>query len=66
MNLVSKLCSVSITAVDPLNLSIRKKGKDQESILSSTTPATGHRKRGTKHKKTSHTREPRGQSFPIV
>ena len=41
------------------NLISKKEGKDQESILSSTTPDPGVKK----HNKTSHTREPRGQPF---
>ena len=44
---------------------IKEAGKDQESIQSSTTHDTGHGMvRWHKHKKTSHTRELRGQHFP--
>ena len=43
----------------------KEEGKDQESIQSSTTPDPGYRiGKWQKHKKTSHTREPRGQPFP--
>ena len=39
--------------------------KDQESIESKTTPELGHHVgKWQKHKKTSHAREPGGQSFP--
>ena len=42
-------------------------GKDQESIQSSTAPDPGHHMvKWQKHKKTSHTRERRGQSFPSL
>ena len=42
----------------------KKEGKDQESIQSSTTPDPGHHiGEWQKHKKTSHTWEPRGQPF---
>ena len=38
----------------------KKEGKDQESIQSSTTPDPGHKQgKVTKHKKTSHTRQPK-------
>ena len=44
---------------------MQSKGKDQESIQSSTTPDQGHHMgKWQKHKKTQHTREPRGQPFP--
>ena len=40
----------------------KEEGKDQESIESNTTPDTGHTKgKRQKHKKPSHTGEPRGQ-----
>ena len=40
-------------------------GKDQESVQSSTTPDQGnHMGKWQKHKKTSYTRQPRGQPFP--
>ena len=43
----------------------KKEGKDQESIQSSTTHDSGnHTGKRQKHKKTSLTREPRGQPFP--
>ena len=52
------------------HLQIKKEGKDQESILSSTTPDPGHRIgkwQNTRKRriKTSHKRETRGQPFPI-
>ena len=43
----------------------KEEGKDQASIQSSTTPNPEHRMgKCQKHKKTSRTREPRGQPFP--
>ena len=43
----------------------KEEGKDQENIQSNTTPGPGHHmEKCQKHKKTSHTREPRGHSFP--
>ena len=44
-----------------------KEGKGQESIQSSTAHDPGHGMlmEGDKNKETSHTREPRGQPFPI-
>ena len=42
-----------------------EEGKDRELIQSSITPDTGHHMgKSQKHKKTQHTREPRGQPFP--
>ena len=41
-----------------------KQGKDQGSIQSSTTPDPRyHKRKRQKHRKTSHTREPKGQPF---
>ena len=43
----------------------KEDGKDQEQIQSSTTLDPGHRMgKCQKHKKTLHTREPRGKTFP--
>ena len=42
----------------------KEEGKDWELIQSSTTPDDRHHMGVTKHKQTSHTREPRGQPFP--
>ena len=43
----------------------KEEGKDQESIQPSTTSDwRNHMRKWQKHKKTSHTREPRGQPFP--
>ena len=45
--------------------SLLSKEEDQESIQSSITPDQRHYMgKSQKHKKTSHTREPRGQPFP--
>ena len=41
----------------------KEEGKDQESMQSITTPGH-HMGKWQKHKKTSLTREPRGQPFP--
>ena len=46
-------------------LSVLCQNTSQESIQSITTPDQGHcMGKWQKHKKTSHTREPRGQPFP--
>ena len=42
----------------------KEEGKYQEPIQSNTTPDPGHHMESDRHKKTSHTREPRGQPFP--
>ena len=41
----------------------KEEGKDQKSTQSMTTPRTSYGK-VTKHMRTSHTGEPRGQPFP--
>ena len=45
----------------------KEEGKGQESIQSSTAHDPGHGMlmEGDKNKETSHTKEPRGQPFPI-
>ena len=43
----------------------RKRGKNQESIQSSTTPDPGHQWKSNKLTIRHHKREPRGQLFPI-
>ena len=61
------LCSHSIRFCWPgLYLHSIEEGKDQESIQSSQSHTWSRTPHGkvTKHKKTSHTREPRGKPFP--
>ena len=48
-----------------MSVQSKEEGNDQESIQSNTTPDLEHHMgKWQKHKKTSHTREPRGQPFP--
>ena len=45
-------------------IKVRKEGKDQESIQSSTTPEPGYQWESNKLTIRCHKREPRGQPFP--